>query len=147
MSYFAKLNDSNIVTTVVHVNNSVITDSENNEQESLGQTFLQNLYNEPSAVWKKGSYNTRAGSYRNPDNTIASDHTKKFRINYPSIGMKYDSTLDGFIEAGCIYDSWNLNTTTGYYEAPSPIPETYTDGSEIPDSYVWDESTISWVKL
>lgn len=147
MAYFAKLDENNIVTQVEHVNNSIITDSDNNEQEHLGQTFLRNLHNEPSAIWKKGSYNTREGSYRNPDNTVATDQTKKFRINYPSIGMKYDSTLEGFVEASCIYDSWTLNNTTGYYEAPTPMPETYTDGSEIPDSYAWDETTTSWIKL
>ena len=45
MAHFAKIEDG-LVTQVVFVENVVITDSEDAEQESLGQTFLQGLYGE-----------------------------------------------------------------------------------------------------
>ena len=58
MASFSKLDNNNIVTTVVSVVNKVITDNNGIEQEQLGIDFLKTLYNEPNAIWKQTSYNT-----------------------------------------------------------------------------------------
>jgi len=57
MAYFAKLDENNVVTQVNSVSNDIATD------ETAGINFLKNLHNEPDAVWKQGSYNTRMGKY------------------------------------------------------------------------------------
>ena len=56
MANFAKINDSNIVTDVTPVHDSVITDENGDEQESLGIAFLRNIYKEPSANVDVHSY-------------------------------------------------------------------------------------------
>ena len=44
MAHFAKLDENNVVTQVVVVNNAVITDENDQEVESLGVNFLRNLF-------------------------------------------------------------------------------------------------------
>ena len=47
------------------------------------------------------------------------------------------------------YASWTLNTTTGLWEAPIPMPNTtYTDstGTVLSDFYAWNEDNQEWIK-
>jgi hypothetical protein len=74
MAHFAKLNDNNIVVSVVVVNNLAL--DSNNEEES-GIEFLTNLYG--YSQWKQTSYNGN------------------FRGCYAGIGYRYDDVLDEFI--------------------------------------------------
>jgi len=136
MAYFAKLETGNEVTEVVTVENSVILDENNVEQESLGQEFLRNLFNEPYANWKKTSYNTYKGQYYE-NAELAADQSKAFRKNFAEKGMIYDESLDAFIEKQR-YPSWTFNSTTGCYDPPVSMPE---DGR----SYLWNELTNEWV--
>ena len=55
MAHFAKLDENNIVTHVVVVNDNQCLDSDGNESESHGQSFLQTLYDEPNSVGKQCS--------------------------------------------------------------------------------------------
>ena len=56
MAHFAKLNQNNIVITVIVVHNSeLLVDGVENEQK--GVDFLNNLY-KTSDVWKQTSYNS-----------------------------------------------------------------------------------------
>ena len=56
MAHFAELDENNVVIRVVVVDNSQILDSEGNESEAIGISFLRNFYNN-NANWKKTSYN------------------------------------------------------------------------------------------
>ena len=136
MAHFAKLGVGNEVTQVVVVENSVILDENNVEQESLGQEFLRNLYNEPYANWKKTSYNTYKGQYYE-NGELAADQSQAFRKNFAENGMIYDESLDAFIEKER-YPSWTFNSTTGCYDPPVAKPD---DGR----SYLWNELTNEWV--
>ena len=128
MAHFAKIDENNIVRRVVVVNN------ETADNDADGQAFLRTLYNEPDAIWKKTSYNTL-------ENVHLLGGTP-YRINFAAIGDTYDSSLDGFIKSKPNdKPSWVLNTTTGTYEPPTPMPEQQENG----DGWLWDESTISWV--
>lgn len=118
MAHFAKLNENNIVTQVVVVNNDIITDENGNEQESLGQTFLRNLYNEPNAVWKQTSYNGN------------------FRGLFAGENFTYDSDKDKFI-APQPYLSWVLNSDD-IWEAPVAKP------TSPETSWRWDEDNARW---
>ena len=117
MAHFAKLNDNNVVTAVLVVNNDSL-DSSNEEQSGI--QFLESLFNDGSK-WVQTSYNS------------------SFRYNFAGIGMKYDSTKDAFISEKP-YNSWILNESTCRWEAPVPYPE---DGI----MYQWDEATLNWVAL
>ena len=128
MAHFAKLDENNIVRRVVVVNNEVA------DSDEAGQEFLRNLYNEPNAIWKKTSFNTR-------QNVHLLGETP-FRKNYATIGYKYDPILDAFIEPKSPTNpSFVLNTEKGIYEPPFPIPPQQENG----DGWVWDESSVSWV--
>ena len=156
MAYFSKLDDNNVVTQVVSVNNSVLLDENNVEQESKGIEFLHNLYKDSTAVWKQTSYNTLGGEHLLGGTP--------FRKNYGAIGYIYNQEADAF-HAPVPYDdvndrvlnSWTLNTTTYLWEPPTPCPETYDDGrmgvneagEEVPlrDLYDWYEDTLAWDKI
>jgi len=139
MAHFAKLDNNNIVTQIEVVNDEVITDSNGNEQESLGVDFLINLYNEPDAVWKQTSYNTSGNIYYTPGGNFESsnvdpDQSKAFRGNYAKIEGHYDPANDVFYD-GQPHASWVLDTSSWIWEAPNPPGKKPQDGK----SYLWDE--------
>jgi hypothetical protein len=156
MAYFAKLNENNIVTQVVGVNNNVLRDENDVEQEIKGVEFLRTLYQEPNAVWKQTSYNTDGNTHKLGGTP--------FRKNFAGIGFKYDAEADAFYRneyvsnTGEVYTNWILNTTTYKWEPPTPMPETYDDGItatnpetgeviNIRDAYNWNDTTSTWEKI
>ena len=54
MAHFAKLNEENIVTQVIVINNSDITNSRGREEETIGIKYCQKLLGE-STIWKQTS--------------------------------------------------------------------------------------------
>ena len=117
MAHFAQLDDNNVVTQVIVVDNSELLDSNDVEQETIGITFCTNLFGADTR-WKQTSYNGN------------------IRKNYAGIGFTYDSTRDAFI-APQPYASWTLNETTCQWEAPVAYP---TDGN----LYTWNEDNQQW---
>ena len=118
MAHFAKLDENNIVISVLVVdNNELLIDGVENEQKGID--FLANLTGHSS--WKQTSYN------------------KNFRKDYAGVGYTYDEARDAFIEIKP-FDSWVVNDTTCQWEAPEPMPE---DGKKY-TVQEWDESTTSW---
>jgi hypothetical protein len=130
MAHYAFLDENNIVTEVI-VGKDETDTSEN--WELWYSAFRQ----QPC---KRTSFNTRGGIYYMAGTDIpSSDQSKAFRKNYAGIGYKYDANLDGFIPPQ-IFPSWSLNTDTGLWDPPTPMP---TDGK----LYYWDETTQSWVSV
>lgn len=78
MAHFAELDENNTVLNIIVVNNEDILDSNGDEQESIGISFLQNLYGSDT-IWKQTSYNNN------------------IRGMFAEIGGTYDSTHDKFI--------------------------------------------------
>jgi hypothetical protein len=100
MSHFAQIDENNIVTQVIVIEQDVVDTG---------------LFGDP-ASWIQTSYNTSGGVH-----TLGGTPLRK---NYAGIGYTYDSTRDAFIQPKP-YNSWILNETTCLYEAPTPMP---TDG-------------------
>jgi len=117
MAHFAKLGTGNIIEQVIVINNSVITDSDGNEQEQLGVDFINNLYGTRD-TWKQTSYNGN------------------IRKNFAGIGYTYDQTRDAFIPPKP-FTSWTLDEDTCLWEAPVAYPD---DGQD----YEWNETTKQW---
>jgi hypothetical protein len=115
MAHFAKLNEENIVTQVIVVDNKDILDENGQESEQKGIEFCANLL---GGTWIQTSYNA------------------SFRKNYAGKGYSYNQDLDAFILPKP-YNSWILNETTYKWDAPTPYP---TDGGR----YNWNEETLSW---
>jgi hypothetical protein len=116
MAHFAELDNNNVVTKVIVVNNNELLDN-GVESENKGVNFLASLFGHNK--WKQTSYNSN------------------FRKNYAGIGYRYDESLDAFV-APQPFASWTLDTDTCQWKAPVDYPN---DGN----IYVWDESTTSWV--
>jgi len=121
MAHFAKLGIGNKVLKVEVVHNDVAT------TEQAGVDFLNNLYG-TNDVWKQTSYNTLGGIHKLGGTP--------FRKNYATIGGKYDTQRDAFVDPKP-FPSWILNETTCIWEAPVVKP---TDGQ----SYDWNETTQTW---
>ncbi len=121
MAHFAQIDENNIVTQVLVIDQETINTGHFGDPNSFIQT----------------SYNTRGGVHYGqdgqPDNGVA------LRKNYAGIGYIYDSQRDAFY-APQPYNSWILNEETCYWEAPTSMP---TDGK----LYTWDEDTLSWVEF
>ena len=159
MACFAKIKSNGIVVQVESVDNSILLDENGVEQEQLGIDFLRNLYNQPNANWKQGSYGTYNGEHYTFDENnimyLSEDQSKAFRIHHPGINYTWDETLQGFLPPKP-YPSWTLYTgpkteTKMPYEWEAPIPDPTVGGIGDPDTEehvpyftMWDEENQRW---
>jgi hypothetical protein len=125
MAHFAGIDNSNIVLSVVVLDDKDTQDSDGNEVEEIGAKYLSDSF---GGTWKKTSYNTYAGAH-NLGGT-------PFRKNYAGIGYTYDAAKDAFIPPKP-WPSWTLNEDTCQWDAPTAYPD---DGK----MYIWNEETTSW---
>ena len=129
MAHFAKLGINGKVIGVHAVNNSDILNANGQEDEKIGQDFLERIHGWPASMWIQTSYNTTGGTHRLGGTP--------FRGNYAGIGMVYDEDNNIFRAKKAPYANWTLNTTTAKWEAPTPMP-----ADDKP--YNWNEATQSW---
>lgn len=131
MAHFCKLDENNIVTQVIVVDNKDVTDPfTGQEDEILGIAFCKKLL---GGNWVQTSYNS----------TI--------RKRYAGINYTYNKALDAFIPPSP-FPSFVLNTETADWESPlGPAPELTEEETEAGSRYEWDEeahqadNTIGWV--
>ena len=124
MAHFCQLDENNVVTQVIVVDNKDCADATGVEKESIGVAFCERLF---GGTWKQTSYNGN------------------FRKNYAGIGYTYNSDLDAFVPPKP-FASWLLNEETAQWDAPVPMPEDAGTGDP-PKRYSWDEATTSWVEV
>jgi len=129
MAHFAKIGINGKVVGVHAVNNSDILNANGQEDEKIGQDFLERIHGWPASMWIQTSYNTTGGTHRLGGTP--------FRGNYAGIGMVYDEDNNIFRAKKAPYANWTLNTTTAKWEAPTPMP-----ADDKP--YNWNEATQSW---
>tara|TARA_R110002051_G_scaffold83520_1_gene148146 strand:- start:1931 stop:2377 length:447 start_codon:yes stop_codon:yes gene_type:complete len=124
MATFTQLDENNIVTSMLVVNNDVIQDENGDEQESLGIAFLKNLYGNDT-IWKQTSI------------------TNSFRKQYAEIGFFYDSAKDKFIGPQP-HSSWSLDSNDDW-KAPVSEPTIGSYGDP-PKIYIvsWNEDNLRW---
>jgi hypothetical protein len=115
MAHFAELNENNIVTRVIVVNNQELIDESGNESEAKGIKFCQSLF---GGRWIQASYN------------------ESFRKRFPCADYKYDATADAFVPPQT-YPSWVLNTETYRWEAPVAEPD-------LGGPVKWNEELGNW---
>ena len=97
MSHFAQIDENNIVTRVIVIEQDVVDTG---------------LFGDPNS-WIQTSYNTYGGVHTQGGTPL--------RKNYAGIGYTYDSIRDAFISPKP-YNSWVLNEDSCLYEAPTPMP-------------------------
>ena len=116
MAHFARLEENNIVTEIVIVDNKELLDDKDAEQESLGIAFLVNLFGHTN--WKQTSYN------------------KNFRKRYAYPGCTYDKVRDAFISEKP-FPSWTLDEDTCKWKPPVAQPTTAK-------KHMWNEENKEW---
>ena len=123
MSHFAIIDENNIVTQVLVIEQEVIDTGHFGDPK----TFVQTSYNTRGGV--------HYGSDGQPDGGVA------LRKNYAGIGYSYDKERDAFIPPKP-FASWVLDEETCYWQAPVTMP----DSTDLAPGlfYVWDEETVSW---
>jgi hypothetical protein len=117
MAHYAQIDENNIVTQVIVIDNKDTADANGVEKEYIGAAFCERLF---GGTWKQTSYNA----------TI--------RKNYAGIGYTYNADIDAFV-APKPYASWTLDANA-QWQAPVAMP---TDGK----FYSWDEATQAWVEV
>lgn len=76
MAYFAEINDSNVVTRVISVNDAECLDQYGQENEAIGALFCHNLL---GGTWLQTSFNAR------------------IRGKFAGIGDTYDAATNTFV--------------------------------------------------
>ena len=131
MAHFAKLDENNVVTQVIVVDNKDITDPHTGqEDEILGIAFCKKLL---GGNWRQTSYNNN------------------MRVRYAGIGYSYNVALDAFVPPQP-YASWTLDNDTADWVSPlGAAPELTEAEVEAISFYRWDEeayqadNTTGWV--
>ena len=114
MAHFAVLDDNNIVTDIVRIDNDEMLDVEGNEVE-------QNGIDRCVALFGQGSY-------------VQTSYNDNIRGKYAGIGDKYDVSLDKFIVNIAPAPSWTFDETEGEWVAPLEKPEGWNE-----NDWNWDE--------
>lgn len=120
MAHFAQLDENNIVTQVIVVNNQDTSTEDGVENENIGIQFCRSLFGE-NTNWKQTSYNA------------------KFRYNYAGIGYTYNETWDAFYSPKP-FPSWILNYDTFRWDPPVPKPDDIK-------FCCWDEENMIWTEM
>lgn len=122
MAHFAKIDDNNIVTQVVVVDNKDTSDASGVEKEHIGAAHLERIL---GGTWKQTSYNGN------------------MRKNYAGIGYSFDAQRNAFIPPKP-FNSWVLVEETCQWTAPVALPADSGTGDPI-KIYTWDEASVNWV--
>ena len=124
MAHFCQLDENNVVTQVIVVDNKDITDPfTGQEDEILGIAFCKKLL---GGKWVQTSYNS------------------SIRKRYAGVGYSYNAGLDAFV-APKPFESWVLNNETADWESPvGPAPELTEAEVAAGSRYQWDEETGEW---
>ena len=118
MAHFAEINENNIVTRVLVVNDDDAVDGHNFLANTLGL----------GGTWIQTSYNTSGGVHANGGTPM--------RKNYAGTGYSYDLSRDAFIPPKP-FNSWVLNEDTCQWNPPVEYPN---DGK----FYTWNEDNQAW---
>ena len=124
MAHFCQLDENNIVTKVIVVDNKEISDPfTGQEDEILGIAFCKKLL---GGKWVQTSYNGN------------------IRKRYAGIGYSYNASLDAFV-APKPFASWVLNNETADWESPvGPAPALTEAETTALSRYEWDEENAQW---
>ena len=120
MAHFAKLNENNIVTEVVVVNNDILLEVDGTESENKGKTFLNSVFG--TSNWVKTSYNGN------------------FRKQFAGVGYTFDSDNNVFISPKP-FESWTLDENFDW-QPPVNIPSDFNG-----INYLWNEENQNWKNI
>ena len=142
MAHFAKISEDNKVLQVLTLNNSDTINADGQENEAVGQAYLEKNNNWPAHLWIQTSYNTS-------DNKHKTGGTP-FRGNYAGIGYEWDKDNQIFWPKKP-YASWVKHNDSASWESPigdaPALTAEQTSQNEANTHrwhYVWNEEGQSW---
>ena len=137
MKYFSKLDANNIVVDCLGVNDSDAPD------EATGQTFLRNLTNDSSSIWKETSRENSGNGFRGNMGGIGCTYMTGVR----TMGV---ASTDVFLQQQP-FPSRSVGITTAEWYPPNPPGDRPHVGIDSTGWYEWSESnyntdpTTAWV--
>ena len=138
MARFAKINDDNLVLTVLVLDDKDTKNADGVEEELIGQQYLEKHNNWPAQMWIQTSYNTSSNKHN------SGDDSKAFRGNYAGIGYEWDEDNQIFWSKKP-YTSWVKDTTTASWKSPiGDAPALTAEEETAKKFYVWNEADQSW---
>ena len=129
MTYFARLDNNNIVQQVIVISVDDILDENGVESEDIGINFCRGLIGDADSIWKQSV---------NPKKLGSGIGTTSFRVRHACIGYTYNTDLDAFITPKP-FESWLLDNNTADWIAPLEEPTLTQEQSNNGDFYEWDE--------
>ena len=120
MAHFAKLDENNIVTEVVVVNNDILLEVDGAESENKGKVFLNSVFG--TSNWVKTSYNGN------------------LRKQFAGVGYTFDYDNNVFISPKP-FESWTLNENFDW-QPPVNIPSDFNG-----INYLWNEENQNWENI
>jgi hypothetical protein len=129
MAHYALLDENNIVVEVITGVEEDSLDPDGNVVD--WEEWYGNL---KGLTCKRTSYNTNGNQHLLGGTP--------FRGNYAAIGYTYDPVNDVFFTPKP-FDSWTLNTSTWFYDPPTP-PVLTEEEKELGWTETWNEETQQW---
>jgi len=118
MAHFAKIGDTSKVLAVLTLNNKNMLNADGEEEESIGQKYLEKHNNWPAQMWIQTSYNTSCGKhYDNKTKELSTDQSKALRGNYAGIGYTWDKDNQIFWRKKP-YASWVKDISDAQWHSP-----------------------------
>ena len=144
MAHFAKIGMNGKVIAVLTCGNGDMLNADGEEDESVGQQYLERHNNWPAQMWIQTSYNTVGNTHKSGDNS------KALRGNYAGIGYTWDED-DQIFWPKKPYASWVKDTTTASWKSPIGDAPELTDEQKAQNTagthhwqYDWNEGGQSW---
>ena len=142
MAHFAKIGMNGKVLQVLTLNNSDMLDANGNEDEFVGQQYLERHNNWSAEMWIQTSYNTFQNQHKLGGTP--------FRGNYAGIGYTWDEENQIFWKPKP-YNSWTKDIATADWISPAGAMPQLTNEQQSQNIagthnwiYNWDEDGQSW---
>jgi len=117
MSHFAKLDENNLVTEIISIDESLCLDADGSYDEAVGVGYCKK--------------NISSGNW-------LACHKDGTRAQMPSVGYSYSSSDDLFVTPKP-HSSWVLDSSKTSWTSPITKPVRTTDQMQGGFDYVWDE--------
>jgi hypothetical protein len=142
MAHFAKIGLNGKVLTVLTLNNSDMLNASGNEDETVGQQYLEIHNNWPAQMWIQTSYNTSKNTHKLGGTP--------FRGNYAGIGFTWDEDNNIFWPPKP-YNSWVKHIPTASWKSPIGDRPTLNEEQKSQNlssthfwNYEWNEENQVW---
>ena len=119
MGHFARLDENNIVTDIIVVDNELLLDEDGNEDESLGVEFCQTHFD-------------------SDDTFVQTSYNENIRGKYAGLGDEYRSDIDKFVPPNP-HTNWIWDETINDWKPP-------TDPPDDSGTWEWDDDFQVWTQ-